>query len=126
MRARMSGRGSRLPLSLPLLVALATLIGWLVLVAPEAEAQVFKPRGKAAATGKASAASAAAARKAAAPAAPAATTAKKPARAAATTPRRAGNATPAKKGKSAGKARAEDEDDVKIEDDEDDVKITDD
>jgi hypothetical protein len=112
--AKMSARGSRLPL----LMALATLIGWLVLTTPDAEAQVFKPRGKTAATGKA----AAAARKAAAPAA---TPSKKPARAG-TTPRRAGNATPAKKAKTAGKARADDDDDVKIEDDDDDVKITDD
>jgi hypothetical protein len=117
MHARMSSpRTFRLPL-----VVLAALIGWLV-IAPAAEAQVFKPRGRTAATGKAGSA----ARKAA-PAA--ATPAKKPARATATAPRRA---TIAPKGKNAGKnakaraGQADQDDDVKIEDEDDDVKITDD
>ena len=110
-----SSRGFRLPL-----LALATLIAWLVLGAPAAEAQVFKPRGKMAA-GKASA-NAAAARKAAAPAA---TPSKKPTRTMGPTSRK-GNAAPVKKSKRSGKARAGHDDDVKIEDDEDDVKITDD
>ena len=115
----MSGpRGFRLPL----LVALATLIGWLVLGAPAAHAQVFKPRGKTAA-GKATPASAAAARKAAAPAA---TPSKKPTRTMGATPRRVGNTPPVKKSKRAGKARPDRDDDVRIEDDEDDVKIIDD
>lgn len=111
-----ASRGFRLPL----LVALATLIGWLVLATPTAEAQVFKPRGKTAA-GKTTPASAAAARKAAAPAA---TPSKKPTRALGTS-RRVGS-TPAKKSKRAGKARTGRDDDVRIEDEDDDVKITDD
>jgi hypothetical protein len=107
-----ASRGSRLPV----LLAAATLIGWLML-GPAAHAQVFKPRGKAAATGKV------AARKATAPAA---TPAKKPTRATGPTTRKVVGTPPAKKPRRAGKARAGRDDDVKIEDDDDDVKITDD
>jgi hypothetical protein len=112
-----ASRGFRLPV----VVAAATLIGWMVF-GSAAHAQVFKPRGGKSATA-AKSASAAAARKAAP--APAATTSKKPTRAIGPTPRKVGT-TPAKKPRHAGKARAGRDDDVKIDDDDDDVKITDD
>jgi hypothetical protein len=111
-------RGSRLPV----LLAAATLIGWLVL-GSAAHAQVFKPRGKTAAAGKAAPATTAAARKAAL--APAATPSKKPTRAMGPNARKVVGTPPAKKPRHAGK-RAGRGEDVKIEDDDDDVKITDD
>lgn len=100
------------PRGLRLLVAAATLISGLLLTFA-ADAQVFKPRNKTAAVGKA-APNTAAARKASP--APAANTSKKPAR---TEPTRK-----AKTKKRHSKARGDD--DVKIQDDDDDVKITDD
>jgi hypothetical protein len=106
---------------LPVLVGAATLIGWMLLGSP-ADAQVFKPRGKATAAGKAAPTTAAAARKAAP--APAATPSKKPTRATGAT-RRVVNTAPGKKPRNAGKGRGKHDDDVRIEDD-DDVKITDD
>jgi hypothetical protein len=98
------------PRGFRLLVAAATLISGLML-ASAADAQVFKPRSKTGALGKA-APNAAAARKASPPAA---TASKKPAR---TGPTR--KATTKKRHKTRG------DDDVKIQDDDDDVKITDD
>jgi hypothetical protein len=105
---------------LPVLVGAATLIGWMMLGSP-ADAQVFKPRGKATAAGKA-ATTAAAARKAAPP--PAATPSKKPTRATGATTRRVVKTAPGKKPRN-GKARGKHDDDVRIDDD-DDVTITDD
>jgi hypothetical protein len=105
------------PRGFRLLVAAATLIGALMLVSP-ADAQVFKPRGKTALTGKAPG-NAAVARKAAPT--PTATVSKKSTRATGTTTRKG---APAKKRH--GKGRTDRDDDVKIQDDDDDVKITDD
>ncbi|HSS02114.1 MAG TPA: hypothetical protein VLM79_33875 [Kofleriaceae bacterium] len=98
------------PRGVRLLVAAATVIGGLLL-APAADAQVFKPRSKTAAIGKSNTA---AARKASP--APSATASKKPAR---TEPTRKAKTT-----KKRHKPRGDD--DVKIQDDDDDVKITDD
>ena len=98
------------PRALRLLVAAATLIAGL-LFASAADAQVFKPRNKTAAIGKA-APNAAATRKASPPAA---TASKKTAR-----------SEPARKAKTKKRHKARGDDDVKIQDDDDDVKITDD
>jgi predicted flap endonuclease-1-like 5' DNA nuclease len=99
------------PRAFRLLVAAATVIGALMLASP-ADAQVFKPRNKTAAVGKA-APNAAAARKASPPAA---TASKKTAR-----------TEPARKAKTKKRhSKARGDDDVKIQDDDDDVKITDD
>ena len=99
------------PRGFRLLVAAATLIGPLMLTSA-AEAQVFKPRNKTSAVGKA-APNTAAARKASPPTA---TDSKKPAR-----------AEPTRKAKTKKRhSKARGDDDVKIQDDDDDVKITDD
>lgn len=113
-----ASRASRLAI----LVVVAMFVGWLGFGA-SAEAQVFKPRGKQAAAGKAGP-GAAAARKATPT--PIATPSKKPTRTMGPTPRRV-NAPPAKKSRATSKGRAQPaEDEVRIDDDDDDVKIVDD
>jgi hypothetical protein len=86
---------------------LVTLVAWLALGAAPAEAQVFRPRGKAAAIAKA-------------PAKKNATRAPGP------TAHRVAPTKPAKKSRAAGKARHDADDVVVHDEDDDDVKITDD
>jgi hypothetical protein len=101
------------------LATVVTLLAWLALGAAPAEAQVFRPRGRAAALAKAPA------KKNGQAAKPAAAISKSPTRAPGTTPHRVGTTKPSKKSRAGSKAR-HDADDVVVHDDDDDVKITDD
>jgi hypothetical protein len=103
-----------------ILAAAAMVVGWIALAAEPADAQVFRPRGRAAAK----AAPTAAAKKAP-PAAKPAAVSKTPTRAPGPTVHRVGTTKPTRKPR-AGKSRHGGDDVVIHDDDDDDVKITDD